>query len=117
MQYRNGRIVKYLVQFHKSTDESSRIERNISLTRSVHGNLDVNTEYIYRIKAFTKKGGGPFSEKMSVHTPSKFPISPANVNAMPTSKSTVEAWWDPINDDSSITGYRVSIFMLTLTTA
>ncbi|KAG1702048.1 Tyrosine-protein phosphatase Lar [Nymphon striatum] len=107
IQYRNGRIVKYFVQFYKSTDESSRIERNISLTRTVFGNLDVNTEYIYRIKAFTKQGGGPFSEKMSVHTPSKFPISPANVNAMPTSKSTVEVWWDAIESDPSIIGYRV----------
>lgn len=106
-QYRNGIIVGYLIQFHKSIDELSRRDRNISLTRTVFGGLEKNTVYVYRIKAFTEKGGGPFSDRMTVQTPPTFPISPANVNAMATSDTTIEVWWDAVNYTNGIMGYKV----------
>lgn len=71
--------------------------------------LDENTEYIYRVRAYTAKGPGPWSSPITVHTPGDVPTAPTNVQAMATSEQTVEVWWDQVPYFLDILGYKVSL--------
>ncbi|GFU37481.1 tyrosine-protein phosphatase Lar [Nephila pilipes] len=111
-QYRNGRIVYYGVQFHKALDAKAP-EKNTSATRLVFSGLDENTEYVYRVRAYTGRGPGPWSSPATVHTPGDVPTAPTNVQAMATSEQTVLVWWDQVPYFLDILGYKV---LYTLTT-
>ncbi|XP_054706437.1 tyrosine-protein phosphatase Lar-like isoform X2 [Uloborus diversus] len=105
-QYRNGHILYYGVEFHKASDVKSP-EHNTTVTRQVYSSLDENTEYIYRVRAYTIRGPGPWSSPITVHTPGDVPTAPTNVQAMATSESTVEVWWDQVPYFLDILGYKV----------
>ncbi|XP_035214536.1 tyrosine-protein phosphatase Lar-like [Stegodyphus dumicola] len=105
-QYRNGNIKYYGVQFHKAS-EMKLPEQNTTSTRRVFSSLDENTEYTYRIRAYTSRGPGPWSSPITVHTPGDVPTAPTNVQAMATSESTVEVWWDQVPYFLDILGYKV----------
>ncbi|CAL1265790.1 unnamed protein product [Larinioides sclopetarius] len=111
-QYRNGKILHYGVQFHKAL-ESKAPERNTTASRLVFSGLDENTEYVYRVRAYTAKGPGPWSSPATVHTPGDVPTAPTNVQAMATSETTVLVWWDQVPYFLDILGYKV---LYTLTT-
>ncbi|XP_055931726.1 tyrosine-protein phosphatase Lar-like isoform X3 [Argiope bruennichi] len=111
-QYRNGKILHYGVQFHKAL-ESKAPERNTTASRLVFSALDENTEYVYRVRAYTAKGPGPWSSPATVHTPGDVPTAPTNVQAMATSETTVLVWWDQVPYFLDILGYKV---LYTLTT-
>ncbi|XP_055940735.1 tyrosine-protein phosphatase Lar-like isoform X5 [Argiope bruennichi] len=105
-QFRNGQITHYGIKFHKSSD-GSVMERNTTETRMVFSNLDENTEYTFQVNAFTKKGAGPWSPRMTVQTPGDVPPAPTNVQAVATSDQSVEVWWDPVPYFLDILGYEV----------
>ncbi|GFQ81296.1 tyrosine-protein phosphatase Lar [Trichonephila clavata] len=111
-QYRNGHIVYYGVQFHKALDVKAP-EKNTTATRLVFSGLDENTEYVYRVRAYTARGPGPWSSPATVHTPGDVPTAPTNVQAMATSEQTVLVWWDQVPYFLDILGYKV---LYTLTT-
>lgn len=66
-EHRNGQILRYDIQFHKKIDHGN-VERNTSVRKAVFANLDQNTEYVVRIRAFTKQGAGPFSSTLMIET-------------------------------------------------
>ncbi|UYV65210.1 PTPRD [Cordylochernes scorpioides] len=106
-QYRNGRVVHYGLQFLRSADSASTAEHNTTVTRMVFSSLDENTEYVFRVRAYTAQGAGPWSSRSSVHTPGDVPPAPTNVQAMATSDQSVEVWWDTVPYFLDILGYQV----------
>lgn len=105
-QYRNGRIANYGIHFHKLSDDSA-IEQNTSQTRIVFSSLDENSEYSFRVRAHTNRGAGPWSSRVQVYTPGDVPPAPTNVQAMSTSETSVEVWWDEMPFFGDILGYQV----------
>ncbi|XP_045464788.1 tyrosine-protein phosphatase Lar isoform X5 [Harmonia axyridis] len=106
-EHRNGRILKYDIQFHKKSDHNNIITRNISTTKAVFTHLEENTEYIFHIKAYTSQGAGPFSEKMTITTERDIGRAPMSVKAVATSDSSVEVWWEPVPSRGKIVGYVI----------
>lgn len=106
LQYRNGQITHYGLHFHKSSDQSP-LEYNTTETRKVYSSLDENTEYVFRVRAYTGKGPGPWSNRLNLNTPGDVPPAPTNVQAMATSEQSVEVWWDEVPYFLDILGYQV----------
>ena len=69
--------------------------------------LEEDTSYYFRIRAYTSKGAGPFSEKMPVMTIEEIVRAPLNVRAMATSDNSLEVWWEEVPGRERIIGYRV----------
>ncbi|KAI1290100.1 Tyrosine-protein phosphatase Lar [Halotydeus destructor] len=105
-QYRNGRITQYGVQFHKHSD-SSPAERTTSQTRMVFSTLDENTDYSLRVRAHTNAGPGPWSNRIQIVTPGDVAPAPTNVQAMATSETSVEVWWEEVKYFDAILGFQV----------
>ncbi|XP_032454535.1 tyrosine-protein phosphatase Lar isoform X4 [Nasonia vitripennis] len=106
-KFRNGKIVSYNVQFHKKSDHTSEVTRNITKTRAVFTNLDENTEYVFHVKAYTSRGGGPYSEKITILTDKDIGRAPMSVKAIATSDSSAEVWWEPVPNRGKIIGYEI----------
>ncbi|XP_033336425.1 tyrosine-protein phosphatase Lar isoform X4 [Megalopta genalis] len=106
-QDRNGQIVSYEVQFNKKNDHSTIINRTTNKTRAVFTNLEENTEYVFHVKAYTSKGSGPFSEKITIITEKDISRAPISVKAVATSESSVEVWWEPVPNRDKIVGYKI----------
>ncbi|KAJ8679234.1 hypothetical protein QAD02_015021 [Eretmocerus hayati] len=105
--HRNGKIVSYNAQFHKKNDHTSEVSRNITKMRAVFTNLEENTEYVFHVKAYTKLGAGPFSEKITIVTPKDIGRAPMSVQAVATSETSVEVWWEPVPNRGKISGYQI----------
>ena len=103
---RNGRISGYGVHFHKAT-EGLAIEQTIQQTRMVFASLDENQEYSFRVRAYTSRGPGPWSTRLIINTPQDVPPAPASVQAVATSESTIEVWWEEVKFFDDIIGFRV----------
>lgn len=112
-EYRNGRITNYGLHFQKPVDSSPE-ERFTNETRMVFSSLSENAEYTCKIRAFTSKGPGPWSNRILIHTPGDVPPAPINVQAMATTEKSVEVWWDQMPFFADILGYTV---LYTQTTA
>jgi receptor-type tyrosine-protein phosphatase F len=106
-EHRNGQILRYDIQFHKKIDHGQGGERNTSNTKAVFTNLEESTEYIVRIRAYTKQGAGPYSEKISVETERDMGRAPMSVQAVATSEQTVEVWWESVPSRGRLLGYKV----------
>ncbi|XP_066595289.1 tyrosine-protein phosphatase Lar isoform X3 [Prorops nasuta] len=106
-QHRNGQIMGYDVQFHKKNDRSTTTERNTTKTRAVFTNLEENTEYVFHVRAYTTRGNGPYSEKITILTKEDIGRAPMTVKAVATSDSSVEVWWEPVPNRDKITGYQI----------
>lgn len=96
LQYRNGEIIQYAVLLHKVMGEST-VERKTSDTRIVLSGLEEGTNYIIRVRAYTSKGAGPWSNSLRVSTPPYVLPEPNHIAAYGTSEQSVEvSWtWDP----------------------
>jgi receptor-type tyrosine-protein phosphatase F len=106
-EQRNGQIIRYDIQFHKKIDHGLGTERNTTIRKAVFANLDQNTEYVVRIRAYTKQGAGPFSEKVIVETERDMGRAPMMVQAIATSEMTVEVWWEPVPSRGKLIGYKI----------
>lgn len=106
-EFRNGLITRYDVQFHKKIDHGLGSERNMTLRKAVFTNLEENTEYIFRVRAYTKQGAGPFSEKILVETERDMGRAPMSVQAVATSEQTAEIWWEPVPSRGKLLGYKI----------
>ncbi|KAM7354360.1 tyrosine-protein phosphatase Lar isoform 4-T8 [Cochliomyia hominivorax] len=106
-EHRNGIITRYDVQFHKKIDHGLGSERNMTLRKAVFTNLEENTEYIFRVRAYTKQGAGPFSEKILVETERDMGRAPMSVQAVATSEQTAEIWWEPVPSRGKLLGYKI----------
>lgn len=104
---RNGQVIRYDVMFHKKIDHGLGSERNATATKAVFTNLEENTEYVFRVRAYTKQGAGPFSEKMKIQTERDMGRAPMSVKAVATSDQTVEVWWEGVPSRGKLLGYKV----------
>ncbi|XP_037094696.1 tyrosine-protein phosphatase Lar-like [Pollicipes pollicipes] len=104
---RNGKITGYSVQFHKkgNLDHVERMHPND--TKVVFAKLEENTAYVFRARANTSVGAGPWSAPVSVSTESDLVRPPINLRAMATSFSSVEVWWEQVHTATQIVGYQV----------
>ncbi|KAJ6224858.1 hypothetical protein RDWZM_003403 [Blomia tropicalis] len=105
-QSQNGKISGYGIQFHKLIDLTPT-EYNTDKGRMIFSTLDENTEYTFRVRAYTAKGPGPWSDKIQIMTPGDAPPAPTNVQALSTSETSVEVWWDEMPFFNDILGYTV----------
>lgn len=112
-EYRNGKIINYGIHFSKHTEPLPE-ERMTNETRIVFSSLDENAEYTFRVRAFTSKGPGPWSNRITIGTPSDLPPAPKDVQAMATSDESAEVWWDQVPYYAGMLGYVV---LYTQTTA
>lgn len=104
---RNGQILRYDIQFHKKIDHGLGSERNTTSLKAVFANLEENTEYVVRIRAYTKQGAGPFSEKILIDTERDMGRAPMQVQAIATSDQTVEVWWESVPSRGKLLGYKI----------
>lgn len=65
---RNGDIVSYQLIFYKLADSINVEEINITGLQYDVTNLDMNTDYVFQIKAYTVKGAGPWSSRLQYRT-------------------------------------------------
>ncbi|XP_037912845.1 tyrosine-protein phosphatase Lar isoform X5 [Hermetia illucens] len=106
-EHRNGQITRYDVQFHKKIDHGLGSERNTTLRKAVFTNLEENTEYVFRVRAYTKQGAGPFSDKLIIATERDMGRAPMSVQAVATSEQTAEVWWEPVPSRGKLLGYKI----------
>lgn len=104
---RSGQIKKYDVQFYKRGDQASIIEKTKNITKAVFTGLEEDADYIFRVRAYTDPGPGPYSKDMTVHTERDIGRAPMSVKAVATSESGVEVWWDQVPSRKKITGYII----------
>ncbi|XP_037092239.1 tyrosine-protein phosphatase Lar-like [Pollicipes pollicipes] len=104
---RNGKITGYSVQLHKegNLDHVERMHPND--TKVVFTKLEESTAYVFRARANTSVGAGPWSAPFSVSTESDLVRPPINLRAMATSFSSVEVWWEHVHTATQIVGYQV----------
>ena len=65
----NGIITHYQVQYRRSDSNSGFMSLNVTnavLAYAVTG-LTSDTEYVFRVRAFTVVGYGPFSNEITAH--------------------------------------------------
>ncbi len=75
----------------------------------VFSGLEEGTEYVYTVRAATKQGSGPWSEKTSFTTTKEMVRAPMGLKAMATSDQSVEVWWEPIPTvRHKLLGYQVT---------
>ncbi|XP_028966965.1 tyrosine-protein phosphatase Lar [Galendromus occidentalis] len=105
--HRNGHIANYMIEFRKRGSDFAGNDRNTSKTRTVFSGLEERTEYVFRIKACTNKGAGPWSKEIIITTPGDIPSEPTNVQAVATSDGSFEVWWDEVPYFGVILGYKI----------
>jgi len=103
--FRNGKIIKYGYQFAKPGELTTEI--NTTQARIVFPSLEENSEYHFKVRAYTSRGAGPWSGKISIQTPGDVPPSPKDVQAMATTEHSVQVWWNEMTYFSDILGFRV----------
>ncbi|CAH1774763.1 unnamed protein product [Owenia fusiformis] len=102
---RNGVIVQYEILYHKSSDFIMETDVNTTdMSTEIQG-LEMDTDYTFKIKAYTTQGAGPWSHKVPFTTFGQLPPPPKNIEVRRTSPTSLEVSWDhPI---FQVAGYRV----------
>ncbi|XP_072947209.1 tyrosine-protein phosphatase Lar isoform X3 [Epargyreus clarus] len=104
---RSGQIKKYDVQFYKRGDQSSLVEKTTEQTKAVFTGLEEDAHYIFKVRAYTEQGPGPYSKDITAHTERDIGRAPMSVKAVATSESGVEVWWETVPSRRKIIGYVV----------
>uniref|UniRef100_A0A2A4JAZ8 protein-tyrosine-phosphatase n=2 Tax=Heliothinae TaxID=95178 RepID=A0A2A4JAZ8_HELVI len=104
---RSGQIKKYDVQFYKRGDQSSVAEKTTELTKAVFTGLEEDAHYVFKVRAYTDQGAGPFSKEVTAHTERDIGRAPMSVKAVATSESSVEVWWETFRSRKKIIGYVI----------
>ncbi|KAK6188600.1 hypothetical protein SNE40_004745 [Patella caerulea] len=102
---RNGDIGMYQITYHKLSDPINEEDLNITDTYMDIQGLEMNTDYIFKIKAYTSRGSGPWSNRLHFRTFGRMPPAPKNLAIRRTSRTTVEVTWDEPN--FPVAGYRI----------
>ncbi|XP_045766838.1 tyrosine-protein phosphatase Lar isoform X5 [Maniola jurtina] len=108
---RSGQIKKYDVQFYKRGDQSSLIEKTTEHTKAVFTGLEEDAHYVFKVRAYTDQGAGPYSKDIMAHTERDIGRAPMSVKAVATSESSVEVWWEPVPSRKKIIGYVIFFTM------
>ncbi|XP_059489517.1 tyrosine-protein phosphatase Lar-like isoform X2 [Neocloeon triangulifer] len=106
---RNGKISKYDVKFHKvsSTPSEPISQRNVSTNKAVFGELEEGAVYLFRVRAHTSKGSGPWSDVSSFTVDKEGVRPPLAVMAVATSDSSIEVWWESVPSRGKVIGYQI----------
>ncbi|XP_060802396.1 tyrosine-protein phosphatase Lar isoform X2 [Amyelois transitella] len=104
---RSGQIKKYDVQFFKKGDQSSVIEKKTEATKAVFTGLEEDAHYVFKVRAYTIQGVGPYSKEITAHTERDIGRAPMSVKAVATSESGVEVWWETFRSRKKIIGYVI----------
>lgn len=75
--------------------------------QAVFGELEEGAVYLFRVKAHTTKGSGPWSDVASFTVDRDVLRSPLAVNAVATSDTSVEVWWEAVPNRGKVIGYQV----------
>lgn len=67
-RHRNGEIVLYEILYHRRIDSSEDFATNSTGTMAIVDGLEVSTDYIFQLRAYTVKGSGPWSNKLPFRT-------------------------------------------------
>ncbi|GFN98457.1 tyrosine-protein phosphatase lar [Plakobranchus ocellatus] len=102
---RNGDIIMYQITYHKAGEDINEEDLNCTDTFIDLVGLEMHTQYIFKIKAYTSKGAGPWSNTLPYSTFGKKPAPPKNVKARRTSGETAEVSWD--EPETPVAGYRI----------
>jgi len=65
---RHGEIVLYEVLYHRADNALEDFAVNSTETSAVVDGLDVNTDYVLRLRAYTAKGSGPWTSRLPFKT-------------------------------------------------
>jgi len=65
---RHGEIVLYEVLYHRADNALDDFAVNATDTSVVVDGLDVNTDYNFRLRAYTVKGSGPWTSRLPFKT-------------------------------------------------
>ncbi|KAH9492263.1 hypothetical protein Btru_026124 [Bulinus truncatus] len=103
--FRNGDILMYQITYHKMSDSTTEEDVNCTDVFLDLVNLDMNTDYIFKIRAYTSRGSGPWSNRLHFRTFGKMPPPPQNVKARKISETSMEVSWD--EPEVSPSGYKI----------
>lgn len=78
------------------------------MSQAVFSNLEESADYVFRVRAHTRAGAGPWSEREPVTTDRDIVRAPMGVRAVATSDQSVEVWWETVPSRGKIIGYQVS---------
>ncbi|XP_069195928.1 tyrosine-protein phosphatase Lar isoform X6 [Procambarus clarkii] len=107
---RNGVIILYELQFSKNVilNNDFKHDKNVSdSNRIVFNGLEENMDYTFKVRAWTSKGPGPYSETLHLHTEPDLVRAPMNLQGLATSESSIEIWWEPVPSRGKVIGYQV----------
>lgn len=104
---RSGQIKKYDIQFYKKSDQSSVVEKTTESTKAVFTGLEEDAHYVFKVRAYTDQGAGPYSKDITAHTERDIGRAPMSVKAVATSESSVEVWWETFRSRKKIIGYVI----------
>lgn len=100
----NGEIVMYQLLYRKLGASMEEEQNATGLQYEVKG-LEMNTDYAFKIRAFTSVGPGPWSAEYRHHTFGRMPDKPLNVQLRRKSPNKIEVTWD--EPKTAVAGYRV----------
>lgn len=113
-RHRNGEIVLYEILYHRRIDSSEDFATNSTGTMAIVDGLEVSTDYIFQLRAYTIKGSGPWSNKLPFRTFGHYGLpAPKNVKLRRVSSTALEVSWDP-PPVSGIAGYRIHYNMFAI---
>ena len=65
---RKGEIIQYEIIYYKQLDQLTSFDVNATATEIVLDGFEPLTNYIFKIKAYTSKGAGPWSNQIPYQT-------------------------------------------------
>ncbi|XP_045536160.1 tyrosine-protein phosphatase Lar isoform X2 [Papilio machaon] len=104
---RSGQIKKYDIQFYKKGDQSSLVEKTKETTKAVFTGLEEDAHYVFKVRAYTDQGPGPYSKDITAHTERDIGRAPMSVKAVATSESGIEVWWETVPSRRKVIGYVI----------
>ncbi|XP_061075528.1 contactin-2 [Conger conger] len=100
-EYQNGDGFGYILAFRKQNSPTWMVEKvpNVESTRFVYRNesLSPYCPFEVRIKAYNRKGEGPFSQVALIHSAEEEPtVAPRKVNATALTAFEIQVSWDAV---------------------
>ncbi|XP_064607458.1 tyrosine-protein phosphatase Lar-like isoform X3 [Liolophura sinensis] len=109
---RNGEIIMYQITYNKLAEPINVEDLNITETSVEISGLEMNTDYVFQIKAFTSRGAGPWSNKLHFRTFGQMPPAPKNVKVQRATPTSLLVFWD--EPSFPVAGYKVYYNMFAL---
>nr|XP_023853255.1 contactin-2-like [Salvelinus alpinus] len=114
-EYQNGDGFGYILAFRKRNTPTWVVERvsNVESSRYVYSNQSLSPycPFEVKIKAYNRKGEGPFSQIALVHSAEEEPtVAPSRINATALTAFEMQVSWDPVQHLSAngiLRGYEI----------